>query len=158
MRILAFPLRPRYICCSTTRLLPSLCKKMLDHFRVIINNPFVTPVVIFLINNRNFHSDICNGGCSFLHAPHPAGGDVFEQQPPNNHSVHVHVPTPCINSSYIHIVRSLGINRYCGIAREFLFVSDEQIVVFCIPPNRGWLQQFFLSYPGICGKGTTYFE
>jgi hypothetical protein len=143
MRILAFPLRPRYIRCSTTRLLPSLLKKMLDHFRVIINNPFVTPAVIFLINNQNFHSDICNGSCLLLHAPYLAGGDVFDQQPPNNHSVHVHVPTSCIDLNFVCIVCPLGLNRYCGIAHEFLFVSDKQIIVFCFPPNRGWLQQFF---------------
>ncbi len=157
MRFLAFPLRPRYIRCSTTYLSPSLSKKLLDHFGIIINNPFVTPEVIFLINNPNFHSDLYNGSCFFLHAPDPAGGDVFEQQPPNNHSVHVHVPIPCINSSFICIVCLLGLNRYCGITWEFLFVSDEKIIVFCFLPNRGWLQQF-LFVPGICGKGTTYFE
>ncbi len=69
MRISAFPLRPRYICCSTTRSLPSLSKKMLNHPGVLINNPFMTPA----INNRNFHSDICDGSCSFLHTPHPYG-------------------------------------------------------------------------------------
>jgi hypothetical protein len=153
MSIFAFPLRPRYICCSTNCLLPSL---LLDHFGVIINNPFVTPAVIFLINN--FHSDVCNDGCSFLHAPHPTGGDVLEQQPPNNHSVHVHVPTPCIDTSFIHIVHPLDVNRYCGIASEFLFVSDEHIIDFCFPPNRGCVQQYFLSVCGICGKGTNYFE
>jgi hypothetical protein len=112
MRILAFPLRPRYIRCSTIRLWLSLSKKMLDHFGVIINNLFVTPAVIFLINNWNFHSDVCNGSCLFLHTPHPAGVDVFEQQAPNNHSVHVHVPTPCINLSFVCIVCPLALNRY----------------------------------------------
>ncbi len=138
----AFPLCPRYIHCSTTCLSPSLSNKLLDHFGVTINNPFVTPAVIFLIKDWNFHSDVCNGSCSFLHAPHPAGGDVFEQQRPNNHSVHVHVPIPCIDSSFVHIVHPLGLNRYCGITREFLFVSNEQIIVFCFPPYRGWLQHF----------------
>ncbi len=54
MRISAFPLCPRYIRCSTTCLLPSLSKKLLYHFGVIINNPYVTPVVIFLLNNWTF--------------------------------------------------------------------------------------------------------
>jgi hypothetical protein len=97
MRILAFLLRPSYIRCSTTWPLPSLSKKMLDHFGVIINNPFVTPSVISLINNWNFHSDVCDGSCLFLHTPHPGRVDVFKQQAPNNHHVHVHVPTPCID-------------------------------------------------------------
>jgi hypothetical protein len=116
---------------------------MLDHFGVIIKKPFVTPAVIFLINNRKFHSDVCNSSCSFLHTPHPASGDVFEQQAPNNQSIHVHVPTPCINLSFVCMACPLGLNRNCGIAREFLFISDEQIIVFHFPPNRGWLQQFF---------------
>jgi hypothetical protein len=42
----------------------------------------------------------------FLHTPHPEWVDVFKQQAPNNHYVHVHVPTPCINlslfASYVH--------------------------------------------------------
>jgi hypothetical protein len=37
-------------------------------------------------------------------------------------------------------------------------VSNKQIIVFCYPPNRGWLQSVFLSFCGICCKGTTYFE
>jgi hypothetical protein len=94
-------------------------QKLLDHFGVIINNPFVTPAVIFLLNNWNFHSDICNGSCSFLHAPHSTVGDVFEQQPINNHSDHVHIPSPCLDSSFICIVPPLGINGYCGIVGEF---------------------------------------
>jgi hypothetical protein len=77
MRILAPPLRPRYIRCSTTSPLQSLFKKMLDHFGVIINNPFMTPAFIFLTNNRNFHSDVCDGSCSFLHTPHPGGVEVL---------------------------------------------------------------------------------
>jgi hypothetical protein len=84
MRILALPLRPICICCSTTHPLPSLSKKMLDHFGVIINNPFVTLAVIFLTNNWNFHSDVCDGSRSFLHTPHPGGVDVFKQQALNN--------------------------------------------------------------------------
>jgi hypothetical protein len=120
MRISLFPLHPRYIRCSTTCLSPSLSKKSLDHFGVIINNPFVTPAVIFLLNNWNFHSDVCNGSYLFLHAPPPAGVDVFEQQAPNNHSVHVHVPTPCIDLSFVCILCPLALNRYCGIAYEFL--------------------------------------
>jgi hypothetical protein len=124
MRISAFCLRPRYIRCTTTCLALSLSKKILHHFRVIIKNPFVTPAVIFLINNRNFHSDVCNGSCSFLHSPHPAGVDVFEQQAPNNHSVHVHVPTPCIDLSFFWIVHPFALNRYCGIAHEFLCLKQ----------------------------------
>ncbi len=158
MRILTFPLRPRYIHCTTTCLSPILSNKLLDHFVVIINNPFVTSAIIFLTNKWNFHSDICNGSHSFLHAPHPAVGDVFEQQPPNNHCVHVHVPTPCIDLSFICIVRPLDLNRYCGIAREFLFDSDEQITVFCFLPIEAGCSIFFSSVCGICGKGTTYFE
>jgi hypothetical protein len=50
-------------------LLPSISKNSLEHFGVIIKNLFMTPAVIFLINNWNFHSDVCNGSCSFLHAP-----------------------------------------------------------------------------------------
>ena len=82
MRILAPPLCPRYICCSTTRPSPSLSKKPLDHFGVIINNPFVTPAVIFLTNNWNFHYDICDGNCLFLHTPHPGGIDVLNNKHP----------------------------------------------------------------------------
>ncbi len=128
-----FPLLPRYICCITTCLLPSLSKKLLDHFGVIINNPFVTPAVIFLINNWNFHSDICNSSCSFLHTSHPAGVDVFEQQAPNNHSVHVHVPTPCINLSFVRIVLPLALNSYCGIAREFLCLKQANCCLLLSP-------------------------
>jgi hypothetical protein len=157
MRISGFPLRPRYIRCSTTCLLPSSSKKMLDHFGLITNNPFVTPAVIFLINNQNFHSDVCNGSYSFLHAPHPAGGDVFEQQLPNNHSVHVHVPTPFINSSFVHILCPLGLNRYCGIAREFLFISDEQIIVFAFPPIEAGCSSFFVCLRHLW-QGHYYFE
>jgi hypothetical protein len=124
MRISPFPLRPRYICCSITRSSPSLSKKLLDHFGVIINNPFVTPSVIFLINNRNFHSDVCDGSCSFLHTPHPDGVDVFKQQAPNNHHVHVHVPIPCIDLRFACIVHPFALNRYCGIAREFLCLKQ----------------------------------
>jgi hypothetical protein len=120
MRNSPFPLCPRYICCSTTCLLPSLSKQLLDHFGIIINNPFMTPAVIFLIINRNFHSDACDGSCSFLHTPHPDGVDVFKQQAPDNHHVHVHVPTPCINLRFVCNVRPFALNRYCGIAREFL--------------------------------------
>jgi hypothetical protein len=120
MIILAFPLRPRYIHCSTTRLSPSLSKKLLDHFGVIINNPFMTPAVIFLIDNRNFYSDVCDGSYLFLHTPHPDRVDVFKQQAPNNHYVHVHVPTPCIDLRFVRIVRPFALNRYCGIAHEFL--------------------------------------
>ncbi len=137
MRILAFPLRPRYIQCSTTCLLPSLSKKMLDHFGVIINNPFVTPAVIFLLNNWNFHSDACNGSYLFHHTQHPAGVDVFEQQQaPNNHSVHVHVPTPCIDLSFICIVRPLALNRYCSIACEFLCLKWANYCLL-LSPNLG---------------------
>jgi hypothetical protein len=81
-----------------------LIKKLLDQFGVIINNQFVTPAVIFLINNQNFHSDVLNGSCLFLHTPHPGGVDVFEQQAPNNHCFHVHVPNPCIDLSFARIV------------------------------------------------------
>jgi hypothetical protein len=133
MRILAFPLRPRYIHCSTTCLLPSLSKKLLDHFRVIINNPFVTPAVIFLRNNWNFHSDVCNSSCLFLHTPHHAGVDVFEQQSPNNHSVHMHVSTPCIDLSFVCIVRQLTLNRYCGIACEFLCLKQANYCLLLSP-------------------------
>ncbi len=52
----------------------------------------MTTAIISLLNNRNFHSDVFNGSYFFLHTHHPAGVDVFEQQAPNNHSVHVHVP------------------------------------------------------------------
>jgi hypothetical protein len=124
MIISAFPLRPRYIRCSTTRLLPSLSKKLLDHFGVIINNPFVTPAFIFLMDNRNFYSDVCDGSCSFLHTPHPDRIDVFEQQAPNNHYVHVHVPTPCINLRFVCIVHPFALNRYCNIARECLCLKQ----------------------------------
>ncbi len=144
MRISAFPLRPRYIRCSTTCLSPSLSKKLLDHFGVIINNLFVTPAVIFLINNWNFHSDICNGSCSFLHTPHPGGVDVFEQQAPNNHHVHVHVPNPCINLSFIRIVRPFAFWIYTAILHVSFCVSNNQIIVFCFLPNRGWSQPFFI--------------
>ncbi len=133
MRILAFPLRPRYIRCSTTCLLPSLSKKLLDHFGVIINSPFVTPAVIFFINNWNFHSNVCNGSCLFLHTPHPAGVDVFEQQAPNDHSVHVHVSTPCINLSFVCIIHPLVLNRYCGIAREFLCLKQANYCLLLTP-------------------------
>jgi hypothetical protein len=133
MRILAFPLCPRYIRYSTTCLLLSLSKKLLDHFGVIINNPFVTPAVIFLINNQNFHSDVCNGSCLFLHTPHPVGVDVFEQQAPNNHSFHVHVPTPCIDLSFVCIVRPLALNRYCGIAYEFLCLKQATYCLLLSP-------------------------
>ncbi len=150
MRMSAFPLRPRYICCSTTHLLPSLSKKLLDHFGVIINNPFVTPAVIFLINNRNFHSDVCNGSCLFLHIPYPAGVDVFEQQAPNNHSVHVHVLTPCINSSFVCIVCPLALNRYCGIACEFLSQTSK-LLFFAFPPIEAGCSSIVLSVHGICG-------
>jgi len=62
------------------------------------------------------------GSCRylFLHTRHPGGVDVFEQQAPNNHCVHVHVPTPCINLSYMCIISPLALNRYCSIAHEFL--------------------------------------
>jgi hypothetical protein len=124
MIISAFPLRPRYLRCSTTRLLPSLSKKSLDHFGVIINNPFVTPAVIFLIDNWNFYSDVCDGSCLFLHTPHPEWVDVFKQQAPNNHYVHVHVPTPCIELKFVCIIRPFALNRYCGIARELLCLKQ----------------------------------
>ncbi len=143
MRILAFPLRPRCIRCSTTCLSPSLFKKLLDHFGVIINNPFVTPAVIFLLNNRNFDSDICNGSYSFLHTPHPAGVYVFEQQAPNNHSVHVHVPTPCIDLNFVCIVCPLALNRCCSIEHEFLCLKQANYCL-SLSPNRGWLQLFFV--------------
>ncbi len=120
MIMLAFPLRPRYIRCSTNRLLPSLSKKMLDHFGVTINNPLVTPAVSFPIDNWNVYSDVCEGRCLFLHTPHPDRVDVFKQQAPNNHYVHVHVPTPCINLRFVCIVRPFALNRYCGIACELL--------------------------------------
>jgi hypothetical protein len=42
MKVSAFPLRPRYIRCSTTCLSLSLSKKMLDHFGVILLNTSVT--------------------------------------------------------------------------------------------------------------------
>jgi hypothetical protein len=133
MRILAFPLRPRYIRCSTTRSLPSLSQKMLDHFGVITDNPFVTPAVIFLINNRNFHSDVSNGICSFLHTPHPGEVGVFEQQAPNNHHVHAHVPTSCIDLSFVFIVHPFAFNRYCGIACEFLCLKQANYCLLLSP-------------------------
>jgi hypothetical protein len=133
MRISAFPLCPRYIRCSTTPSLLSLSKKMLDHFVVIINNPFVTPAVIFLIINQNFHSDVCNGSCSFLHTPHPGGSDVFEQQAPNNRHVHVHVPTPCIELSFVCIVRPFALSRYCGIAPEYLCLKQANYCLSLSP-------------------------
>ncbi len=123
-------------------------KKLLDHFRVIINIPFVTPAVIFLINNRNFHSDVCNGNgsCSFLHAPHPAGGDVFEQQPPNNHSVHVHVPIPCIDLTFICIICPLGLNRYCSIAVSFCLSQMSKLLSFAFPPIEAACSSFFCLF------------
>jgi hypothetical protein len=140
----AFPLRPRYIvCCSTTCLSLSLSKKMLNHFGVIINNPFVTPAVIFLINNWNIHSDVCNGSCSFLRTPHHAGVDVFEQQAPNNHSVHVHVPTPYIGLSFVCIVHPLALNRYCGIAHEFLCLKQANYCLSLSPQSRLVAAVFF---------------
>ncbi len=120
MIISAFPLRPRYIRCSTTRSSPSLSKKLLNQFGVIINNPFVTPAVIFLIDNQNFYSDVCDGSCLFLRTPHPDQVAVFKQQAPNNHYVNVHVPTPCIDLRFVCIVHLFALNRYCGILREFL--------------------------------------
>ncbi len=82
MRISAPPLRPRYMRCSTTRLSPSLSKKLLDHFGVIFNNPFVTTAVIFLTNNWNFilkyvTADVCFSipfilvGLMFFNNKHP---------------------------------------------------------------------------------------
>ncbi len=132
-RILAFPLHPRYIRCSTTQLLPSLSKKLLDHFGVIINNPFMTPAVIFLINNWNFHSDVYDGSCLFLHTPHPGGVDIFKQQAPNNHHVLVHVPTPCINLSIVCIVRPFALNRYCSVAPEFLCLKPANFCLLLSP-------------------------
>jgi hypothetical protein len=133
MRILASPLRPRYIHCSTTRPLPSLSKKSLDHFGVIINNPFVTQAVIFITNNWNFNSDVCDGSCSFLHTSHPGGVDVFKQQAPYNHHVHVHVPTPCINLRFVCIIRPFVLNRYCSITREFLCLKQANYCLLLSP-------------------------
>ncbi len=109
------------------------------------NNPFMTPVVIFLINNRNFHSDVCDGSCLFLRTPHPADGvNVFKQQAPSNHHVHVHVPNPCINLRFVCIVRPFALTRYCSLHVRF-YVSNKQIIVVRFPPNRGLLQQFFFN-------------
>ncbi len=66
MRISAFPLRPRYIHCSTTCSLPSLSKTLLDHFGVILLNTSVTQTGIFLLRYRNFHCDVWNASCWFL--------------------------------------------------------------------------------------------
>ncbi len=119
-------------------------QKSLDCFGVIINNPFVTPAVIFLINNRNFHSDIRNGSCSFLHASHPAGGDVFEQQPPNNHSVHVHVPTPCIDSSFIRI-HWAQIDT-AGLHVSFCSTQTSKLLSFAFPPIEAGCSSFFCLF------------
>jgi hypothetical protein len=120
MIISAFPLCPRYIRCSTTCLLPRLSNKLPDHFGVIMKNPFMTPAVNFRIDNRNFYSDVCDGSCLFLYTPHPDRVDVFKQQAPNNHYVHVHVPTPCIDLIFVCIVHPFALHRHCSIAREFL--------------------------------------
>jgi hypothetical protein len=143
MIILAFLLCPRYIRCSTTHLLPSLSKKLLHHFGVIINDPFVTPAVSFLIDNRNFYSDVCDGSCLFLHTPHCDWVDVFKQQAPNNHYVHVHVPTPCIDLRFICIVRPFALNRYCCIACEFLSQTSK-LLLLASPLYRPVAAVFFI--------------
>jgi hypothetical protein len=107
--------------------LAELIHKLLDHFGVIIKNPFATPADIFLIYYQNYHSDACNGSCLFLHTLHPGAGgvDVFKQQAPNSYFVHVHDPSPCIDLSFVCIVVPFALNRYCGIAREFLCLKQE---------------------------------
>jgi hypothetical protein len=64
MRNFALPLRPRYISLQYHSSVAELIQKLLDHFGVIINNPFVTSAVIFLINNWNL-------GLMYLNNKHP---------------------------------------------------------------------------------------
>jgi hypothetical protein len=104
----------------------------------------------------NFHSDVCDGSCSFLHTPCTGGGDVFKHQAPNNHHVHVHVPTPCIDLRFVCIVCPFALNKYCGIACEFLCLKQANYCLLLSPQQS--LSQQFLSFCGIFPKGTTYFE
>ncbi len=67
------------------------------------------------------------------------------QQAPYNHHVHVHVPTSCINLRFVCIICPFVLNRYFGIAREFLCLKRANY--FCLlSPNRGLSKQFFYLF------------
>jgi hypothetical protein len=78
--------------------------------------------------------------------PHPDGVDVSKQQAPNNHYVHVHDPTPCIDLRFVTIVYPFALNRYCVILHMSFYVSNKQIIDIRFPPNRSLSQQFFYLF------------